>query len=63
MGKTIKVEGYDAFLEQLEELKGKTTLYLLFSGSKDAQTGKNQGHTMYLLPGLGKSLHFKFEGH
>jgi len=39
MGKTIKVEGYDAFLEQLEELKGKTTLYLLFSGSKDAQTG------------------------
>ena len=31
MGKIIKVEGYEAFLEKVEELKGKTTLFLVFS--------------------------------
>ena len=40
MGKIIKVEGFSAFLEKLEELKGNPALFLLFSGSKDAQTGK-----------------------
>jgi hypothetical protein len=39
MGKIIKVEGYEAFLEKVEELKGKT-LFLVFSGSKDTQTGR-----------------------
>ena len=40
MGKTVKVEGYDAFVEKLNELKGKTKLFLLFSGSKDTQSGR-----------------------
>lgn len=41
MGKIIKVEGYEAFLEKLDELKETCKpLFLLFSGSKDAQTGK-----------------------
>ena len=40
MGKLIKVEGFDACFEKIEELKGKTTLFLMFSGSKDEKTGK-----------------------
>ena len=40
MGKLIKVEGFDACFEKIEELKGKTTLFLMFSGSKDENTGK-----------------------
>ena len=51
MGKIIKVEGYDSFLEKLEELKGNTALFLLFSGSKDAQTGtKREELFMHLSP-------------
>ena len=40
MGKLIKVEGFDACFEKIEELKGKTTLFIMFSGSKDEKTGK-----------------------
>ena len=40
MGKLIKVEGFEACIEKIEELKGKTTLFLMFSGSKDEKTGK-----------------------
>ena len=40
MGKLIKVEGFDACFEKIEELKGKTTLFIMFSGSKDQKTGK-----------------------
>jgi len=39
MGKLIKVEGFDACFEKIEELKGKTTLFIMFSGSKDEKTG------------------------
>ena len=39
MGETIKVEGYDAFAQKLEELKDKSPLFIVFSGSKDTQTG------------------------
>ena len=41
MGETIKVEGYDAFVQKLEELKAKDPLFIVFSGSKDTQTGTN----------------------
>ena len=47
MGKLIKVEGFDACFEKIEELKGKTTLFLMFSGSKDEKTGKLE---MFKLP-------------
>ena len=40
MGKLIKVEGFDACFEKIEELNGKTTLFIMFSGSKDEKTGK-----------------------
>ena len=40
MGKLIKVEGFEACIEKIEELKGKTALFLMFSGSKDEKTGK-----------------------
>ena len=46
MGKTVKVEGYEAFLEKLNELKDKTTLFLLFSGSKDSQSGRFIGRIL-----------------
>ena len=41
MGKIIQVEGFEAFKAKLEELKGNPSLYMVFSGSKDAQTGNN----------------------
>merc|ERR1712179_819738 len=40
-GEIIQVEGYEACLAKLEELKGTENLFLLFSGSKDGESGQS----------------------
>ena len=66
MGKLIKVEGFDACFEKIEELKGKTTLFLMFSGSKDEKTGKLEmfklllHNTMKMTTDFFYSIYFLF---